>query len=79
MLEWEMSLAASADIRLPACFQAITARHMHSLSHHLLHTYPPTLTLAGRHTHIQTYTYVLTHIPVEEAGAEEVWDYLCDE
>lgn len=48
---WEVSLAAIADIRLPACFQAITARHMHSLSHHLLHARPRSLT----HLHT-TYT-----------------------
>lgn len=46
----KVSLTASADVRLPARFQAITARHVHSLSRHLL-TPTLTLALADRHTH----------------------------
>lgn len=29
--------------------------------------------------HFQTPTYTLAHTSIDEAGAEEVWDYLCDE
>uniref|UniRef100_A0A8C2XJY3 Tyrosine-protein kinase receptor n=1 Tax=Cyclopterus lumpus TaxID=8103 RepID=A0A8C2XJY3_CYCLU len=60
----EVKLAAYADIRLLDCFQAITARHGHSLSHHLFHTHT--------HTHKPGLPPIqCTYISEDEAGAEE--------
>ncbi len=67
-----VSLTARADICLPACFQAFTARHMPSLSHHLLHTHLRSLSYTQSGVHSQTPTYTLVHTSAVEVGAEEV-------